>query len=116
VHDALAGSARTAAGDRPISRAVVEAARLLRVQTAAAGRGHYVRMPDTASRPSGMQPHPTGPFGEGAPDLPPGSAEPPSHPGDSVRHVSRSAPVPRVRGDEDTAERPPAIERPGGGS
>ena len=70
-----------------------------------------VRMADTPSGAQGKQPDPTERFGEGAPDQAAASPEP-SYKGDSQQDESRSAgPSPRAGGGEDTADRPPLIDR-----
>jgi hypothetical protein len=69
-------------------------------------------MADTPSGAQGKHPDPTGRFGEGAPDEAAAVSPEPSHKGDSEQHESRSAgPSPRVGDGEDTADRPPLIDR-----
>ena len=70
-------------------------------------------MADTPSGAQGKQPQPRGRFGEGAPDHPSAASTEASHKGDSEQQVARSAgPPPRVGGGgEDTADRPPIIDR-----
>ncbi len=71
---------------------------------------HDGRMTETPSAPQGRQPDPTGRFGEGAGDKQ-GYDSAPGYKGDSVQHVSRASGQPRSGGDEDTADRPPVIDR-----